>query len=402
LTTASFSRDEIHGDVGLDLHLVTEAWSKIRSVYVDQTAVKPQALTYGAIQGMVDALGDTGHSHFLTPISVKRERDFTEGKLEGIGAEVRMKNDHPVIVAPIDGSPARKAGLKPGDTILKVNGETMSALSLDQVVDRIVGPPGTSVMLTILRSTTGRAMELTIKRARLTLHGVSWVRLPGIPFAHLRIAHFDKGVTKDLQKALLQIQGEELTGLILDLRSNPGGLFDQAVGTASQFLENGNVVLEKNHEGRITPVPVQPGGSALTLPLVVLIDGGTASAAEIVAAALRDGHRALLVGEQTFGTGTVLSMFPLSDGSALMLAIKEWLTPAGQVIWHQGIPPDLPVPLPAEVTPQFPEAERTMSLEALRASKDEQLLRALDLITQPAKKGKPAPPMGGIHSGRVE
>ena len=107
LTTASFSRDEIHGDVGLDLHLMTEAWSKIRSVYVDQTVVKPQALTYGAIQGMVDALGDTGHSHFLSPTSVKRERDFTEGKLEGIGAEVRMKNDQAVIVAPIDGSPAR-------------------------------------------------------------------------------------------------------------------------------------------------------------------------------------------------------------------------------------------------------------------------------------------------------
>jgi len=378
--------DKIPADAAPKFRLMAEAWNTIESAYVDRKAVNPQRLTYGAISGMVDSLGDAGHSRFLSPELLQQERNFSKGLLEGIGAEVQMKKKQVVIVAPMDDSPAQRSGLKPGDIILKVDGEDVSGLTLEQVSGRILGPAGSSVNLTVLNPGTGRTMNLTLVRARITLHNVQWRRLPGTRVAHVRIAMFSKGVSRDLRKALKALQKEELTGLILDLRNNPGGLFDEAVETASQFLGSGNVVLEKDAAGKVTAIPARSGGVAIGIPMVVLINGGTASAPEIVAGALRDAGRSRLVGERTFGTGTVLKPFPLSDGSALLLAIEEWLTPAGQAIWHKGISPDVLVPLPPEVTPLFPEAEKGMTITELRESHDEQLLRALDLLTSPMKQ----------------
>jgi carboxyl-terminal processing protease len=366
-----------------DFRLMAQAWNTIQRFYVDRKAVKPQRMTYGAIGGMVNALGDTDHSRFLTPEMVKQERNFSKGELEGIGAEVQMKDKQVVIVAPLDGSPAQRAGLKAGDIILKVNGEDVSGLPLEQAVSRILGPPGTTVKLTILNPGTGRIVDVNLVRARIRLQSVKWLRLPGTTVADVRIAAFNKGVTDDLRKTLMTIEQEGLTGLILDLRSNPGGLFDEAVATASQFLRGGNVLLEKDATGKITPVPVESGGIAFAIPMAVLINSGTSSGAEIVAGALQDAHRASLVGEKTFGTGTVLEPFPLSDGSAVLLAIKEWLTPAGRVIWHRGISPNIVVTLPPDVTPLIPEAEKGMTPVQLRASKDEQLLKALGLLSRP-------------------
>jgi carboxyl-terminal processing protease len=343
-------------------------------------------MTYGAISGMVESLGDTGHSRFLTPELVKQERNFSKGELEGIGAEVQMKNNQLVVVAPLDGSPAQRAGLKPGDIILKVNEEDVSGLPLEQAVSRILGPPGSTVRLTILNPNTGRTLGIAIVRERITLHSVDWMRLPDTSVAHVRIAAFNKGVTNDLRRTLLAIQEEGISGLILDLRNNPGGLYEEAISTGSQFLSRGNVLLEKDASGKITSVPARPGGVALTLPMTVLINGGTSSGAEIIAGALQDAHRAELIGEKTFGTGTILESIPLSDGSALMLATTEWLTPAGRVIWHQGITPDLLIPLPPEISPLIPEKERGMTGEKLRASGDEQLLKALDLLSRPTQK----------------
>jgi carboxyl-terminal processing protease len=343
-------------------------------------------MTYGAISGMVDSLGDTGHSHFLTPEMVKQELNFSKGKLEGIGAEVQMKNKQVVIVTPLDDSPAQRAGLKPGDVILKVNEEDTSGLSLEQVVSRILGPPGSTVRLTVLDPNTRRTVDIHIVRARMTLQSVKWLRLPGTAVADVRIAAFNKGVSEDLRKVLMEIREERLTGLILDLRNNPGGLFDEAVAMASQFLASGNVLLEKNAMGKVTPVRVEPGGIAIAIPMVVLINGGTGSGAEIVAGALQDAHRATLVGEKTFGTGTVLESFSLSDGSALMLAVTEWLTPTGRVIWHRGVSPDELVALPSEVSPLIPEKEREMTADQLWVSGDEQLLRALQLLSRPQSK----------------
>jgi carboxyl-terminal processing protease len=373
----------IPSDAEPSFRLLAEAWNTIHRAYVDHKALNSEQMTYGAISGMVDSLGDTGHSRFLTPEMAKREKSLSKGKYEGIGAEIRMKNGWLVIVAPIDGSPAYRAGLKPGDIILKVDEEDVSGLPLDQAIERILGPAGTKVKLTIFKPHSGQTKDILLVRSRVTLHPVAWQRLPGKPIAHVRIMTFSKGVTHQLRNALSGFHQEGLKGMILDLRNNPGGLYEEAILTASQFLGSGNVLLEKDAAGRIMPVPVRSGGLALTVPMVVLINGGTSSGAEIVAGALQDAHRAKLVGEKTFGAGTVLETFSLSDGSALMLATEEWLTPAGHVIWHQGISPDVVVSLPPEVSPFLPGVEKRITVEEFQKIEDIQLIRALDLLLLP-------------------
>jgi len=376
---------KIQPEVEGDFRLIAEAWNTVQNAYVDRQAVVPRQMTYGAISGMVNSLGDTGHSRFLTPELVKQEVNQTRGHLEGIGAEVRMKDNQLVIVAPLDDSPAQKAGLKPGEIILKVDDKEITNLPLEMAVARILGPPGTRVRLTILSPNTGQTRDVRLTRARITIKNVTWHSLPETGVTHLRIAGFSRGVTDDLKKSLKEIRETGATRLILDLRNNPGGLLNEAVGTISQFVGEGNAVLEKDSVGKITETPVKSGGLALDLPLVILVNGGTASAPEIVAGALQDHGRGRIVGEKTFGTGTVLQRFPLSDGSALMLAIREWLTPDGKTIWHQGISPDVSVSLPPAATPLFPSAEKNMTLAEIQGSKDSQFLRALEIISESGK-----------------
>jgi carboxyl-terminal processing protease len=186
------SSDRIPPDAKEDFHLMAEAWNAIHAHYVDQAAVKPTPLTYGAISGMVDALGDTGHSSFLSPQMIKEEEELTEGRYKGIGAEVMMKGGHVVIVTPMDGSPAQKAGLKPGDIVLEVNGQDTTGLNLLQVVKHIAGPEGTKVTLTILSPDTGLTKEITLVRAVITVDNVTWNRLPGTNVAHRRIGGFSE------------------------------------------------------------------------------------------------------------------------------------------------------------------------------------------------------------------
>jgi carboxyl-terminal processing protease len=356
-----------------DYRLINEAWSDIRQDFVERASLSPTTVTYGAIAGMVDALGDTGHSRFLSPVMVKQLAAIEKNHFQGIGAEVRMKDRHVVIVAPMPDSPAMRAELKPGDVILKVNGDDVAGLPLDQVVERISGPAGTVVTLTILSPATERTREVRLTRAAVTIRDVQWQRVPGTTLADVHLAGFNKGCSDDLKKALAAINAEGLTAIVLDLRNNPGGLLDQAVSVASQFLPTGNVLEVKNAAGKLTDWPVKPGGLATKLPLVVLVNEGTASAAEIVAGALQDAHRGPVVGEKTFGTGTVLNEFPLSDGSALLLAVEEWLTPAGHVIWHKGILPDQTVKLAPDQSPDFPDGQSHGA--------DAQMERAVQLLT---------------------
>jgi carboxyl-terminal processing protease len=377
-----FHLDAVPPEAASDFRLMAEAWNTIQRVYVDPAAVHPTRLAWGAISGMVDSLDDVGHSRFLTPDMRRIERAVTKGTVEGIGAEIRAKGDQIIIVAPLDNSPAQHAGLRPGDVILKVNGMAVRGLPLDEVVGRIVGQANTPVTLSVLTPSIGSPRTLHLVRRRIALHSVTWHRLPGTALAHIRVAGFSKGVTVDLRAALLAIRSAGLTGAILDLRSDPGGLLEEAVGVASQFLTDGNVVLVKDTAGKVLDVPVRPGGVAPTLPLAVLIDQGTASASEIVAAALHDAHRAWLVGETTFGTGTILKSFPLSDGSALLLAVAEWLTPAGHLLWHKGVQPDIAVPLPPDGVPLRPAAEQGMTARQLRLSRDAPLLRAVTVLTR--------------------
>ncbi|MDA8364567.1 MAG: S41 family peptidase [Gammaproteobacteria bacterium] len=364
-----------------DFRLMAEAWNTIQHHYVDRAAIKPRRIAYGAIAGMVNSLGDTDHSTFLTPNMVHEERESLRGQFAGIGVEVQMKNRRLVIVAPIDGSPAQKAGLQAGDVILEVNGKNIGGQPINKVVGEIKGPPGTHVSLTVLNPKTGKLRQYHLVRAHIRLSSVTWQMLPGTHIAHVRIALFSKGTAKALAKALDAAQAQGARAVILDLRNDPGGLFDEAIDTASLFIQNGNVLLEKNVHGQIHSVPVRPGPPKFMLPMEVLVNSGTASAAEIVAGALRDAGRAKLVGQTTFGTGTVLESYPLSDGSALVLAVQEWLTPHGHSFWHHGITPNYVVALPAGVSPLQPEAERGMTPQALRRSRDTQLLRAVGLLS---------------------
>jgi carboxyl-terminal processing protease len=366
-----------------DFRLMAQVWSTIEERYVDRSAVKPKAMTYGAIAGMVDALGDTGHSRFLTPKMAKLEHEYSEGRLIGIGAELQIRGGHVVVVAPLDDSPAQRAGLRPGDIIIQVDGRDITGLPLEEVVERITGPAGTSVTLTLMDPKADRKRGITLQRAKITLDNVTWQHLPGTTAAHVRIAAFSKGVSDALRRALSEIEAGSLKGVVLDLRNNPGGLLKEAVGTASLFLQRGNVLLEKNARGEVTGVPVDRNTPTTDMPLVALVNGGTASAAEIVAGALQDARRASLVGQTTFGTGTVLGEFRLSDDSMLLLAVQEWLTPSGRTIWHKGISPNISVALPSDATPLSPSAERKMTPEQLRASGDTQLLRALEILPSP-------------------
>jgi carboxyl-terminal processing protease len=360
--------------------LMAEAWRVINREYVDREQIDAHELGYGAIDGMVGSLGDTGHSRFLPPEMVEQQRNFIEGRFEGIGAYVEMKDKRVVIAAPIEGSPADRAGLQAGDVILAVDGEDTSGMSLDEVVARTKGPAGTQVSLTILDPDTGDVQEVKIVRASIDIENVTWAEPPGTSVAHLRIAAFSEGVAEDLEVALGEIEARGLDGIVLDLRNSPGGLLDEAVATASQFLTGGNVLIERDAEGAVDPVPVEPDGAAPEIPLVLLINQGTASGAEVVTGALQDAGRARAIGETTFGAGTVLSQFQLSDGSVLLLAIREWLTPDGRVIWHQGLDPEIEVSLPPGVAPLFPRGEQDLDLEGLLSSGDEQLLQALEVL----------------------
>lgn len=384
VTVAAASTTPVTGTPDTDLLL--QAWRIISNNYVDRRAVDSKQLTYGAITGMVDALGDTGHSRFMSPEMVKQQTNYTNGSFEGIGAQIEKKGDYIIVTAPLDDSPALKAGLKPGDAIIKIDGEDVIGKTAEAVIGKVLGHAGTKVTLTILDLKTEQQRQVTITRARIVVNNVTWAQVPGTSLGVVRIVGFSDNVSDGLVRALTEMRAQKITGVILDLRNNPGGLLHEAVDTASEFLKDGNVLLQKDANGKIDPVAVKPGGTMTDLPMVVLINYGSASAAEIVAGALQDAGRAKLVGETTYGTGTVLNTFGLSDGSALLLATSQWLTPQGRVIWHTGIKPDIEVSMPVGAALLSPTGLKTLDASAVQASNDVQLKRAVELLTCPNDK----------------
>jgi carboxyl-terminal processing protease len=362
-----------------DIALINQALETVQDNYVDQSAVNTQNLTYAAISGMVASLGDTDHTVFLTPAEVQQENQAIAGKYEGIGAEIQTKNGTVVITAPFDGSPAQKAGLQPGDIILKVNGTAVT--NAQDAANLTKGPAGTSVTLTI-QNTAGTISDVTIVRAEISVNPVSWQMLPGTTIADLKISSFSNGTSTALDTELAAMNTQGATAIVLDLRNNPGGLLNEAIGVASRFLTGGSVLEDKDITGNIKLDAVLGNVTKTNLPMVVLVNGGTASAAEIVAGALQDRGRAKLIGQTTFGTGTALVGFPLAGGSQIQLAVVEWLTPSGKSIWHTGLTPDTTVALATGVPPLIPDAIKGITQAELQASGDTQLLDAINMLQQ--------------------
>ena len=362
-----------------------EAWRLVQQHYVDRQAVQPERITEGAIEGMLDSLGDRGHTTYLTAKEYEQMESGLKGEMEGIGARMSLQHGHQATVMGIvPGSPAEKAGLRAGDVFLEVDGKDVTDMSLERIVSLVRGPAGQPVHLQVLRD--GKKIDFDITRARVEVPNVSWHMLPGQPaIAHIAIEEFGTNAQKQTQQALQEATKAGARGLIVDVRGNPGGLKDQAVAVTSEFIKDGVVFIEQDAQGHQKPVPVKPEGEVTDLPLCLLIDQGTASSAEIFAGALQDHHRGKLVGTRTFGTGTVLLPFILSDKSAVLLAVAEWLTPDGRRIWHEGIQPDVTVTLPQGAHILLPEAEDNLDTAALAKSEDKQLLKALDLLKDQLK-----------------
>lgn len=361
-----------------------EAWELASKRFVDPEAIDPGEMTSGAVNGMLDSLGDSGHTRFLSAEEARQWEESLRGSFEGIGAYIDVRNGRTIIVAPIEGSPAEQAGLRAGDVILAVNGEPTAGWSVDELRAKVRGPSGTSVTLRVLHPGESVPVEVTVMRAQVVVPSVNWRMLPD-DVALIRLSSFDDDAGKELREALTDARRQGARAVILDLRNNPGGLLDQAVEVASQFLPEGTTVLiEENRQGERKVTRARRGGVALDLPLVVLINENSASSAEIVSGALQAAGRAVLIGETTFGTGTVLTPYRLSDGSRLLLGTQQWLTPDERAIRGQGIEPDELVVLGDEVAPLSPSEAASLSATALRASPDTQLARALERVLEVA------------------
>ena len=363
--------------------LIEEAWGLLHEQYVGKDELDDRELAYGAINGMTEAVGDTGHTSFMTPEERASRSEELSGSYVGIGVQVDETDDGRVrIVGVFRDSPADRAGLRPGDMITAVDGDPTAGESLDSVIARIRGEEGTGVSLSVRSSEGGPERTVRMVRSEVQLDPVSWTVIPGTTIGLLRLEQFSNGSADDVVVALRAIRDAGADRLILDLRGNPGGYVGEAVGIASQFLSGGTVYVERNAQGEEKANEVSPEGAWRDLPMVVLVDEGSASSAEILSGSLQDHERATLIGATTFGTGTVLGEFALSDGSALRIGTVEWLTPDGRRIWHEGIEPDVRVDRPNEILPTVPDDLRDLEPSRVVTTADAQLRRAIELVRE--------------------
>ncbi len=384
-----------------DEALIGQAWDLLHEKYVDAAGLDDRKLAYGAIDGMARAVGDEAHTVFMTPEELAAsQRQLAGEKYVGIGAEMDTTGEQPIVVGVFRGSPADQAGLRRGDVITAVDGKPTKGTSLESVISTVRGPAGTTVELTISRDGTAAPITLRIVRAEVSVPAVDWAWVPGTRIADIRIEQFSNGAADAFKKALGDIVSEDATGVVLDLRGDPGGYVNEAVGVASQFLTGGTVYLSRDATGKETPAPVSPGGVAPNVPLVVLVDHGTASSAEIVTGALQDAGRAKGVGDATVGTGTVLGNFQLADGSMLRIGVVEWLTPKGRRIWHEGLQPDVAVTLPTTVEPVVPQDLTRLGAAGLAKSGDVQLTTAIDIL-QGKRTAGPSAAARGARPGSL-
>lgn len=389
-----------------ELDLFGDALKIVQEDYVEEAEAKP--LMYGALKGMLATLDP--YSQFLDPDSYNELKIETEGQFGGLGIEITVKDELLTVISPIDESPAYHAGMKAGDRIVKIDGVITRGITLLDAVKKLRGKPGTSVKLTVLREGENALKEFTITRDNIKIQSIRDVQMLEDHIGYIRLSDFRENTPRDLEAALTQLRAQGMEGLVLDLRNDPGGLLDVSVTTSEVFLDRHQLIVST--KGRLKSQNMEfrsrQKGEAHDLPLVVLINEGSASASEIVAGAIQDHHRGIIMGTKSHGKASVQTIFPLKDGSALRLTTSKYFTPSGRSIHGQGIMPDVVVPFqepPAkdkdekEKTPNAAEVfdeleEKKPQTVSEKLAKDNQLARAVDLlkgikIYQQAEKATP-------------
>jgi carboxyl-terminal processing protease len=357
--------------------LYNEALQIVKQNFVGRASVTDQQLLYGSIKGMVDSLGDTGHSTFLTPTEYAAFQASLKASVAGIGVELGSDSGVFKVDKVIAGTPAAAAGVKAGDQITAVDGVSTSGMTFDQVGANIRGAAGTKVTITVIHLGSTTPVDIAITRANIDVPLVDWGIVPGTRVADIALAEFSTGAADQVQSAMTAAQKAGATSIVLDLRGNPGGYASEAQEVASEFLSSGVVYIQQDANGNDVNENVDTGRTHTSLPLVVLVDHDSASSSEIVAGALQDSGRARVVGEPTYGTGTVLQQFTLSDGSVLILGTAWWLTPDGHRIFGVGIKPDQTVAMSSGAVPIDPTDLGTMTTSQLASSGDAELLAAV-------------------------
>jgi carboxyl-terminal processing protease len=351
----------------VDFSLLWETWHKLSEKYVDKDKLDIQKMIYGAISGMVDSLEDP-YTVFLDPSDTKKFTDDVKGSFEGIGIEIGIKNGDLQVIAPLDNTPAQKAGLKSGDKIIKINDTLTADLSLDGVVDLIRGPKGTSVDLTIYNDNLEESKVLSIVRDVIEIPSMSW-KLIEEDIAYIKLSHFSEKAIFDFRTAAIEVLTSPAKSIILDLRNNPGGYLEVSREIAGYFLERGQVVtIEDFGNNEKDEYLAQGAGALMGYPMVILIDEGSASASEILAGCLRDNRNIVLIGEKSFGKGSVQELEDLTGGSSLKVTIAKWLTPKGESISDKGLEPDIKVEMKESDSENNLDPQLDKAIEIIKAN----------------------------------
>lgn len=365
---------------------LTRVMEQIRENYVDPSKTSYKDLVYGALRGMLSSLDE--YSQFLDPEMYAEMKDDTAGEYGGLGLVITLRDGVLTIVSPMEDTPGFHAGLQPGDRILEIDGRPTDGWALTEAVKQLRGKVGTQVRLKVLRPATNEFKEMTLTRAKISVASVKDESIVADGIGYVRITEFKEPTADALQKALDSLLGQNINALIIDVRNNPGGLLTSAIAVAEKFLKRGDVIVSTEGRDRRTQQVYKSRGRRhyTEFPMVVLINGGSASAAEIFAGALQDHKRAIVIGEKSFGKGSVQSVLPLDDGSAIRLTTAWYYTPNRRLIHGRGIEPDIVVPMSPEewqaVLQQRSRAELRQEPDApiVRPPRDIQLERAIDVL----------------------
>lgn len=362
---ASIQNAEVGKPVDVDFSLFWDVWQKIEEKYVDRSKLDQQKMLYGAISGMLQALDDP-YTLFLPPEENKKFQDDMRGDFEGIGAEIGIRKGILTIVAPLESSPAQTAGLLAQDKILKIDEKTTENLNLDEAVSLIRGPKGSEVRLLIARDSWPEPKEIKISRDTINIPILKF-EFKNTNIAYIQLYHFTENSPHEFEKTVRQITKSNTKGIILDLRNNPGGYLEAAVDIASWFLARGEIVaIEDFGDGQKIEYKSRGYDSLKDYPVVILTNQGSASASEILAGALRDNKDFKLVGEKTFGKGSVQQLEEMRSGSSLKITIAKWLTPSGKSIMNEGLEPDVQVEMTEENIDNNRDPQLDKALEMLK------------------------------------